>query len=83
MGWIKDGKASIMKAEAQKAWDSGDRYFTAVLNFPGGNPNLSGGIPHWPPMLEAIEAVGWKLHTWAMAVDHKGHPHAMPLFVRP
>jgi hypothetical protein len=33
-------------------------------------------------MMEAIQSVGWRLHTWAVVQDNKGNPQAMPLFIR-
>ena len=82
MGLIRDSKASTLGQDAAKAYATGSRYYTPVLNFPATQPALSGGIPDWPPMIDAIEAAGWQLHQWQVATDAKGRPQAFPLFVR-
>jgi hypothetical protein len=82
MGWIKDAKAQSMQKAAGEAWSSGAEFFTPMLNFPAFKVGFSGPIGDWPPMLEAITSVGWKLHTWSLASDEKGRPQAMPLFTR-
>jgi len=82
MGWIKDSKAQTMQTDAQKAWDADSQFFTPMLNLPAFKSSWSGGIADWPPMLEAIQSVGWKLHSWAVASDGQGRPQAMPLFIR-
>ena len=83
MGWIKDSKAQSLASDAKAAWDEGSVFFTPMLNLPAFKTNWSGRIKDWEPMLEAIVAQGWALHTWAVAADDHGKPQAMPLFVRP
>lgn len=83
MGWIKDAKAQSMAKAAQESWNDGAQFFTPMLNFPAFKAGFSGPVGDWPPMLESITSVGWRLHTWALASDEKGRPQAMPLFVRP
>lgn len=78
---------------AQQAWDTGQRYFTPALTLNAGlQANAHGTIDvEWARQLEAIEAVGWKLHTWQTAVivnadasnQNLGTVAAHPLFVRP
>ena len=82
MGFMGNSKATAMQQKAQAAWTSGAKYFTPLLNFPAFKLGFSGNVEDWSPMLEAIESVGWRLHTWAMCNDAKGNPQAMPLYVR-
>lgn len=82
MGFIRNTKTATLGADAAKAHETGQRYYTPVLNFPMSQPGLSGGIADWPPMIEAIEAAGWQLNQWQVATDKQGRPQAFPLFVR-
>ena len=83
MGWIKDAKAQSIQKDAAAAWADDAQFFTPVLNFPTFKMGFSGAIKDWPPMMEAIESVGWKLHTWVVSTDKNDRPQAMPLFTRP
>ena len=77
---------------AQEAWDGGRRYFTPVLvqssgMNTGGNSTWSNA--EWSILLEAIESVGWQLHTWQTVTllpwsgpTALGSVAAHPLFVR-
>lgn len=82
MGIIRDAKAATLGQDALKAFAGASSYYTPVLNFPATWHAMSGGIPDWPPMIDAIEAAGWKLRDWQVATDAKGRPQAFPLFVR-
>ena len=82
MGFMANSKAQSMQKAAQSAWDADARYFTPVLNFPAFKLGFSGNVEDWSPMIEAVESVGWKLHTWAVVQDSKGNPQAMPFFTR-
>lgn len=82
MGWTKDAKAKSMATEAQAAWNEGSRYFTPIMSVPAFESSFSGRIKDWELMLDAIGSVGWQLQHWAVASDEKGHPQAMPVFVR-
>ena len=85
--------ASKVTPLAQKAWDSGRRYFTPALTLNSGlQANTLGAMDvEWGLQIEAIEAVGWRLHTWQTMVtknaDASNHGlgviAAHPLFVRP
>jgi len=83
MGWIKDAKANSLANDAKAAWEDGAVFFTPLLNLPTFKTGFSGRIKDWEPMLEAVLAQGWRLHTWAICSDDRGKPQAMPLFVRP
>lgn len=82
MGFIKDVKASTLGTEAQKALDAGRAVFTPKLNTPVSQSSGSGNIADWSVMIEAVEAVGWRLADWCVALDGKGRPEAYPLFRR-
>lgn len=82
MGFMANSKAQSMLQKAQASWDSDAQYFTPLLNFPTFKLGFSGNIEDWSPMMEAIQSVGWRLHTWAVVQDNKGNPQAMPLFTR-
>lgn len=47
-----------------------------------GQHTSSGSIPGWAEMIEAIEAAGWQLPEWSVAMDSHGRPEANPLFRR-
>lgn len=83
MGFMAGSKSATINAEAVKALEAGDRFFTPVLNMPMTLPGFSGNVADWAAMAAAVEDAGWKLHTWAVASDAKGRPQVMPLFVRP
>lgn len=82
MGWIKNAKAAMLAGEARKAAERGQRVFAAMLNSPATMADLSGEVPGWGDMIDAVEASGWKLDQWAVGSDHKGRPQAYPLFRR-
>ncbi|MCT9820561.1 hypothetical protein N3K63_09730 [Microbacterium sp. W1N] len=78
--------------QAQERWDAGDRYFAPSMVNPG-LPDMGGGSVMnntvWVEALEAIESVGWVLHTWSTAVVRPAlgptsipASIAQPLFVR-
>lgn len=85
--------ASKVTPVAQAAWDSGQRYFTPALTLNSGlQASAHGAIDvEWARQIEAIEAVGWRLHTWQTALiknadtanQNLGTVAAHPLFVRP
>ena len=82
MGFMANNKAQTMLKSAQTAWNADAKYFTPLLNFPTFKLGFSGNVDDWSPMIEAIESVGWRLHTWSVVQDNKGNPQAMPLFTR-
>lgn len=85
MGWIKDAKTDVVRKDAQAAWEAGAPFFTPILNMPSsraGAAAASGRVEDWELMLAAIIETGWKLHTWAVVADPKGHVQAQPLFAR-
>ena len=81
-GLIQFAKANKVEADAQTAWNRGDKFFTPVMNYPVIRFGFSGAITDWAMMTESITSVGWKLHTWSTAIDRHGRPQAMPIFVR-
>lgn len=82
MGFIKDSKAAAIGTEARKAFEAGHWFFTPRLNMPGAQHGLSGNIDTWAMMLGQIEAEGWALEHWSVAMDTKGRTEAYPLFRR-
>ncbi len=82
MGFIKDSKAAAIGAEARKAIEAGHTVFTPRLNMPGSQPGLTGNIDTWAIMIGQIEAEGWVLQDWSVAMDTKGRTEAYPLFRR-
>lgn len=75
--------------QARQAWDSGHRYYAPAMAVAAGTQSSEGvSDTPWGEQLGAIEAVGWKLHTWqttsfggssSLATKVVAHP----LFVRP
>lgn len=82
MGFVKNAKENIVRAEAERAIQEGRTIYTPMLNTPMTHGGLSGSIPGWAEMIEAVEAVGWVLSEWSVAADQKGRPQAYPLFRR-
>lgn len=82
MGFIKDVKTGVIGDEARKAAESGASLFTPRLNMPGSQHAMSGNVPDWALMLEAIESAGWRLEHWSVGVDPKGRVEAYPMFRR-
>lgn len=83
MGFIRNTKQDMLGKLAKDAWDEGAVVFTPLLNAPTGvSGGLSQRIKDWEVMIGAILAVGWRLHTWSVVADSKGHTQAMPLFTR-
>lgn len=82
MGLIKDVKAGTIGTEAAKARDKGRGTFAAMLNTPMSQHGMSGGIDDWAVMIDAVEAEGWVLSSWSVAMDTKGRPQAYPVFRR-
>ena len=77
---------------AQAAWESGRRYFTPSIGDSNQQSTTPGAtsIEEWAIAIEAIESIGWRLHTWhtvtlkeSAGVTRFGHVRAQPLFVRP
>ena len=82
MGFIKDMKADTLASEATQALDAGAYVFTPKLNTPGSQHGMTGNIADWAHMIQAVEAAGWVLAHWTVAMDNKGRPEAYPLFRR-
>jgi len=85
MGWIKDAKNESMRKDAQAALDEGAIFFTPILNMPSGRAGgaaMSGRVVDWEQMMAVIVETGWRLHTWAVVADPRGHVQAQPLFIR-
>jgi hypothetical protein len=82
MGFVKQAKQNMVATEAQRALAEGRRYYTPRLNTPMTHGGISGSIPGWAEMIEAVEACGWVLAEWSVACDEKGRPEAYPLFRR-
>jgi hypothetical protein len=82
MGLIRNMKAGVVENDAARAFAAGAGVFTPRLNYPATHSPASGGIADWSQMVDAIEAVGWRLEHWSVASDAKGRPEAYPLFRR-
>ncbi|WP_036453699.1 hypothetical protein [Mycolicibacterium smegmatis] len=82
MGFIKDAKANMLREEAQRAIQQGRTVFVAMLNTPITHHTMSGSVAGWAEMIESVEACGWHLADWSVAMDAKGRPQAYPLFRR-
>lgn len=82
MGWIRDGKSDKLAGEAAAAHQAGQVVFAALLNSPKMTFGLSGHIPDWSSMIEAVESNGWALAHWAATIDQKGAPQAYAVFRR-
>ncbi len=82
MGMIRDAKADKLAGQARAAHAGGQYIFAALLNTPWSNMGLSGEIPDWSHMIEAVEREGWVLIQWAGSTDNKGNPQAYPVFRR-
>lgn len=67
---------------ARTSWDAGHQHFVAAIDGPTGKPNI-GRVSDWSAVLDAVTAVGWRLHTWDVVAESSGKPWAYPLFVRP
>lgn len=80
MGFIKDAKANMLAQEAQRARQEGRTVFAPKLNTPATHHTISGSIPGWAEMIESVEAAGWQMYHWSVAMDSKGRPEAYPLF---
>ncbi len=62
MGFIKQAKADSLAGDAERAWNEGRTIF--IAQFRGGvghTAALSRPISGVAEMLEAVEAVGWKM----------------------
>lgn len=82
MGFMTNTKNSSIASDAQQAWDEGATTFSAVLNYPSMNTGNSAGVDAWTAELSAVEAIGWKLQSWAVAPDRRGNLVAFPVFKR-
>lgn len=77
---------------AVEAWESGQRFFAPTLVQSGGMHTGGNSVwdnREWSILLEAVESVGWKLHTWQTVTmmpwngpTAVGSVVAHPLFVR-
>ena len=82
MGIFKEAKVSALGDEARRAAEEGRTVFAPKLNTPASQHGLSGAISGWAEMIEGVEAEGWRLDHWSVAMDAKGRPEAYPLFRR-
>ena len=82
MGFIRNCKADKLAGQARDALANGQYIFAAMLNTPWSNMGLSGEIPDWSAMIEAVEREGWVLAQWAGSSDSKGNPQGYPVFRR-
>ena len=67
---------------AQEAWDQGGTFYQPVIAAFTLGQSKTPRAELAERALEAITAVGWQLHTWAVSIDSKGSASAHPLFVR-
>lgn len=70
-------KSHPASTAAAKAWANGHRHFHATIRV-GDSYDREIGV-----LLDHIEDIGWRLHTWQVAAVKRGHAIACPLFVRP
>lgn len=82
MGSIRNAKADKLASQAREAYANGQYVFAAMLNTPTFTMGLSGEIPDWSAMIEAVEREGWALIQWAGSTDQKGNPQSYPVFRR-
>lgn len=82
MGFVKDAKAEVLAKEARRAYEEGRTAFAPRLNAPATGHGMTGSVSGWAEMIEAIEAAGWAMYFWSVAVDDKGRAEAYPLFRR-
>ena len=82
MGFLKDTKASAIGNEARKSFEDGAYLFTPRLNFPATMHGMSGNVSDWSHQIQAVEAEGWAMCDWSVAMDTKGRPEAYPVFRR-
>lgn len=82
MGFMTTNKNSTIATDAKEAWDAGATAFSAVLNYPSMNTGNSAGVDAWTAELSAVEAIGWKLHSWTVAPDRRSNLVAFPVFKR-
>jgi hypothetical protein len=82
MGWIKDAKQDTLATQARRAIEEGRTVFVPMLNTPMFASAMSGPVPGWAEMVEAVETQGWHLEHWAIGQDKQGRPQAYPLFRR-
>lgn len=81
LSMVNTAYAQNLRQTATDAWEEGSRYFAPHFGSIS-KVNNAAAMLDWPHMIDAIESVGWQLHTWcANSVD--GKPFALPLFVRP
>lgn len=80
MGWIKDSKAEMMRAQAEKARTEGRQVVAFMLNWPSTKGDISGEVVDWSMMIAAVESEGWQLDKFSGATDRKGRPEAYCLF---
>lgn len=85
MGFIKDGKAGMLRTEAERAFREGRTVFAPMLNTPvtfRSSATPSGSVSGWAEMIEAVESQGWVLTQWTVGHDAKDRAQAYPLFRR-
>lgn len=80
MGIMKQAKADSLADEAARARREGRTVFAPMLNTPASHHGMTGAVPGWAEMIEAVEAQGWALYFWSIGQDNKGRPQAYPLF---
>lgn len=82
MAFFRDAKTGAVGEDARKALEAGRVIYTPRLNFPSTQHGLSGDIPDWSAMIEAVESAGWRLTHFSVAQDAKGRPEAYCVFRR-
>jgi hypothetical protein len=82
MGFIKQAKQNVVAQDAERAAREGRTVFVPRLNTPATHHGMSGVVPDWAEMIEAVESAGWHLAEWTVCTDSKDRPEAYPLFRR-
>lgn len=80
MGLIRNMKTDAVRQDAANARAKGQKVLAVKLNYPGLKLDVSGEIPDWSSMIEAIESEGWQLANFAGAADRNGRPEALCIF---
>jgi hypothetical protein len=72
--------SQLLATQAARARNEGNVVFAPLLGTPVTQGGLSGSVAGWAEMIQAIEAEGWLLADWTVAIDRSGRPQAFPLF---
>lgn len=80
MGFIDRVKSSKISDEAERAASQGRTVFLARINVGMTDAGMSGTVTGAAEIIEAVEAVGWRLDQMSYTNDAKGKPEGYYLF---